>query len=327
MSIDTAREVLRIEGNAVLNLAERVGDEFREAEDIIFSAKGRVIFTGIGKSGIIGRKMASTFSSIGVPSFFLHPSEGAHGDLGMIMKGDIAVVISKSGSTEELISILNHLKRLEIPIISFTSNVKSNLAAISDVVLDVSVEREACPFGIIPTASTTAALALGDALAISLLKRKGITADDFAVLHPGGSIGRQLTFRVKDLMVSGNDLPVADIDSKMGAVIDIMSEKKMGIAVITESGKLAGVITDGDLRRLIQRVPNPLEVTARDALFKSARDNEERSFPVTIEQDSYIARAVNLMEQHVVTSIVVTCKDNKPVGLIRWIDLSRAGVV
>ena len=327
MSIEIAKKVLETEGRAVLKLIEKVGKEFEKAEDIIFSAKGRVIVTGIGKSGIVGRKIAATLSSIGVPSFFLHPSEGAHGDLGMIMKGDIAIVISKSGSTEELNSILNHLKRLEIPVISFTSSTNSSLAAFSDVVLDVSVDREACPFDIIPTASTTAALALGDALAISLLIRKGITAEDFAVLHPGGSIGRGLTYKVKDLMVSGEDMPVTDIDSKMNIVIDIMSGKKMGIAVLTEQGKLSGVITDGDLRRLIQRTGRPLELTAREALEKTARENQKRTPPLTIESEAYIVRAVNLMEKHVVTAIVVTDSGDEPVGLIRWIDLSRAGIV
>ena len=205
MSIDIAKEVLKTEAGAVLRLVDRIGPEFERAEDMIARTKGRVIVSGIGKSGIVGRKIASTLSSIGIPSYFIHPVEGAHGDIGTIMRDDTALVISKSGSTDELNSILNHLKRIGVPVIAMTANPESNLAQIADVVLDISVECEACPFNIVPTASTTATLALGDALAISLLHRKGLTAEDFAMLHPGGTIGSRLTYRVGDLMVSGDD--------------------------------------------------------------------------------------------------------------------------
>jgi arabinose-5-phosphate isomerase len=327
MSIDIAKDVLKTEAEAIYRLIGRIGPEFERAEDIIAGTKGRVIVSGIGKSGIIGRKIASTLSSIGIPAYFIHPVEGAHGDIGTIMRDDSAVIISKSGSTDELTSVLNHLKRLGVPIIAMTANHESTLASIADVVLDISVECEACPFNIVPTASTTATLALGDALAISLISRRGLTAEDFAALHPGGTIGNKLTYRVRDLMVSGEDLPLADIDSPMGEVIGVMSEKKLGIAVITERGKLAGVITDGDLRRLLQRVPRPLEVNARDALAYTGRDNTPRSGALTISRNSFAAAAVNLMEKHIVTALVVTDADNIPIGLIRWIDLSRAGVV
>ena len=272
MSKQTAQKVLKIEAEAILGLIDRVGPELEKTEDLIMNARGRIIVSGLGKSGIIARKIAATFSSIGIPSFFLHPVEGAHGDIGMIMRGDVAIVISKSGATDELTVILNHLKRLDIPIIAMTGNPTSNLAATSNVVLDVSVEREACPINSIPTASTTAALALGDALAVSLFERKGLSEEDFATLHPGGSIGRKLTYRVKDLMISGNMLPLVDIDASMNRVIEVMSEKKLGIAIVTEQDKLAGVITDGDLRRLLQRVERPLDIDARTALQKSTRD-------------------------------------------------------
>ena len=327
MSKKTAQKVLKIEAEAVKAMIDRIGPEFEKAENLIVGAEGRVIVSGLGKSGIIARKIASTFSSIGVPSFFLHPVEGAHGDIGMVMRGDVAIVISKSGSTDELTDILSHLKHLGIPIISMTGNPASNLAGISDVVLDVSVESEACPFNIVPTASTTAALALGDALAMSIFERKGLTAEDFAILHPGGSIGRKLTCRVKDLMVSGEDLPVVDIKAPMGVVINIMSEKKLGIAVITENGELAGVITDGDLRRLLQRVERPLEVDAGEAMSLTARENTPRTMPITIDLNAYAARAVNLMEKHIITSLLVTNDKGEPIGLIRWIDLSLAGVI
>ena len=327
MSIETARRVLAIEAEAVGALIDKVGPSFEEAERLIAEASGRVIVSGLGKSGIIGRKIAATFSSIGIPAFFLHPVEGAHGDIGMVMRGDVAIVISKSGATDELTDILNHLKHLAIPIVAMTCNGKSNLARFADVVIDISVPKEACPYNIVPTASTTAALAMGDALAMSLLERKGLSANDFALLHPGGSIGKKLTYLVKDLMVNGGDLPVVDIDSSMKDVIAAMTTKNMGIAILTEKNALAGVITDGDLRRLLIRVDRPLELTARESLERTSRKEYTRTPPVTIEPEAYVIRAVNLMEKHVITSLVVTGSRGEPVGLIRWIDLSRAGVI
>jgi len=327
VGLGTAKQVLKIESEAIASFINRIGPEFEEAEQIILEARGRVILTGIGKSGIVGRKIASTLSSIGIPAFFLHPVEGAHGDIGMIMRGDAAIVISKSGTTDELNIILNHLKRLEIPIIALTGNPSSNLSSVADVTIDVSVEREACPFNIVPTASTTATLAIGDALAISLFKKKGLTEDDFAALHPGGTIGRRLVYRVRDLMISGSALPIVDIETNMRDVIDVMSDKKLGIAVITENNSLAGTISDGDLRRLLQRLERPLEVNAREALARSSRDNSPRTAPLTIYPDAYVARAVNIMEKHIVTTLIVTDSGDSPIGLIRWIDLSRAGVV
>ncbi len=327
MSIQTAIKVLKIEADAILGLIGRIGPELEKAEDLIVEAKGRIIVSGLGKSGIIGRKIAATFSSIGIPAFFLHPVEGAHGDIGMVMRGDVALVISKSGATDELTIILNHLKRIEVPIIAMTGNPSSNLAAIADVALDVSIDREACPINSIPTASTTAALALGDALAVSLFERKGLTEEDYAALHPGGSIGRKLSYRVRDLMVSGNDLPLVDIEAPMNRVIDVISEKKLGIAVILKHGKLAGVISDGDLRRLLQRIERPLDINAGEALECSSRDNTPRSKPLTVKPEAYAARAVNIMEKHIVTTLIVAHEDDIPLGIIRWIDLALAAVV
>jgi len=327
MGLETAKYVLRVESEAIAALIDRIGPEFEEAERIILGAAGRVIVTGLGKSGIVGRKIAATMSSIGIPAYYLHPVEGAHGDIGMIMRGDTALVISKSGATDELSHIINHLKRLEVPIIAMTGNPNSSLSSVADVTLDVAVEQEACPFDIVPTASTTATLALGDALAISLFKKKQLTEEDFAAFHPGGSIGRRLVYRVRDLMISGNDLPLVDIGAGMREVVDVMSDKKLGVAVVTEKGILAGVITDGDLRRLLQRLDRPLDIDARAALAHSSRDEKPREAPLTIEPDAYVARAVNVMEKHIVTTLVVTDPDNRPLGLIRWIDLSLAGVV
>lgn len=327
MGLETAKQVLRIESDAIAALIGRIGPEFEAAERIVLGATGRVIVTGLGKSGIVARKIASTLSSIGIPAFFLHPVEGAHGDIGMIMRGDAAIVISKSGATDELGIILSHLKRLDVPIIAMTGNPSSALANAADVTLDFSVEREACPYNIVPTASTTAALALGDALAISLFKKKGLTEDDFAALHPGGSIGRKLVYRVHDLMVSGKDLPLVDIDASMSEVVDVMTDKRLGVAIVTDNGRLAGVITDGDLRRLLQRVERPLDIDAREALNRTGRDDGPRTPPLTIGPDDYVARAASVMERHIVTTLVVTGEDEHPIGLLRWIDLSLAGAV
>jgi arabinose-5-phosphate isomerase len=327
VSRETAIRVLRAEAEAVLGIIEHIGTEFDRAEELIAAAKGRIIVSGMGKSGIVARKIASTFASIGIPAFFLHPVEGAHGDIGTIMRGDVAIIVSKSGATEELTILLNHLKRMGIPIIAMTGNTASNLAGTADIVLDVSVVSEACPINAIPTASTTAALALGDALAVSLFERKGLTEEDFAALHPGGSIGRKLSYRVRDLMTTGSDLPLVDIEAPMSEVLEVMSDKKLGIAVVTEQKKLAGVITDGDLRRLLQRVERPLEINARDALARSGRDETPRGKPLTIDPDAYAARAVSIMEKYIVTSLIIVNKDDVPIGLIRWIDLSLAGIV
>ncbi len=327
VGIDTAREVLKIEAAAISALIDRIGPEFEEAEKIILAAKGRIIVTGLGKSGIIARKISATLSSIGIASFFLHPVEGAHGDIGMIMRDDAAIVISKSGATDELTVILNHLKRLEVPVIAMTANSASSLASIADVTLDISVEREACPYDIVPTSSTTATLALGDALAISLFKKKGLSEEDFAALHPGGSIGRKLVYRVSDLMRSGDELPLVEAGAAMREVVEVMSTKKLGVAIVTDNSKLYGVITDGDLRRLLQRLERPLDCNAREALEASSRENAPRQAPLTIAPDIFVARAASIMEKHIVTTLVVTDPDGSPLGLIRWIDLSLAGVV
>ena len=327
LSRETAKRVLKIEADAIEELIGRIGSEFDRAEDLVASATGRVIVSGLGKSGIVARKIAATLSSVGVPAFYLHPVEGAHGDLGMVMRGDVAIVISKSGATDELSDIMSHLKHLGIPVIAMTGNLSSPLANVADVVLDISVACEACLINTIPTASTTVTLALGDALAISLFEAKGLTAEDYAVLHPGGSIGKKLTYRVEDLMVSGDDLPLTDIGSPMSRVIEVMSEKKLGFAIVTEKGEIAGVITDGDLRRLLQRVERPLDIDARSALEKSTREGQVRKMPITITRSAYAARAANLMETNIITTLVVTREDGSPEGIVRWIDLSLAGVV
>jgi arabinose-5-phosphate isomerase len=294
---------------------------------LLFECRGRVILTGMGKSGLICRKIAATLSSTGTAAFFLHPAEAIHGDLGVIQADDVVVALSYSGETEEIVRVLETIRRLGARLLAITGAPRSTLGQAADVAIDCSVAEEACPMNLVPTASTTAALALGDALAMALLVRKGFREEDFASLHPGGTIGNKLAYRVGDLMISGEELPLADIEAPMGQVIEVMSARRQGIAVITDHGRLAGVITDGDLRRLLQRVERPLEVNARQALNYTSRDNAPRSGALTVDRNAYAAAAVNLMEKHIVTALVVVDPEERPIGLIRWIDLSVAGVV
>ncbi|HEY6466486.1 MAG TPA: KpsF/GutQ family sugar-phosphate isomerase, partial [Candidatus Acidoferrales bacterium] len=253
MSLDTAKRVLRIEAEAIEGLIERIDERFDQVVELLFGCKGRVAVTGLGKSGLIGRKIAATFCSTGTPAYFLHASEALHGDLGVLTAGDVLLAISSSGETEELIELLEAVKRLRIKLVTLTGNPRSTLALASDAVLDIAVKEEACSLNLAPTASTAAALAMGDALAIALLERRGFKEEDFAALHPGGRLGTKLR-RVAALMHSGEDLPHVGPVTKMPDVIYEMSRKGLGLTAVTESdGKLLGIITDGDLRRMMQR--------------------------------------------------------------------------
>ncbi|HXY62205.1 MAG TPA: KpsF/GutQ family sugar-phosphate isomerase, partial [Nitrospirota bacterium] len=250
MSIEQAKKVLRIEAEAVAALADRIDDSFDKAVQMILNCEGRVVVTGMGKSGLIGKKIAATLASTGTPALFLHPAEGIHGDLGMVTRGDTVIALSNSGETDELSRMLPSLKRLGIGIIALTGNVDSTLAKNSDVVINVGVKEEACPLGLAPTASTTAALAMGDALAVALLDKRGFKEEDFACFHPGGALGKKLLLRVQDLMHTGDDVPVVTETTLIKDAIFVISSKKMGVtAVVNTSGKLVGVISDGDLRR------------------------------------------------------------------------------
>ncbi|MDH4028985.1 MAG: KpsF/GutQ family sugar-phosphate isomerase, partial [Nitrospirota bacterium] len=252
--IEQARKILKIEADAVSDLIDRIDQSFVNAIELMFTCSSKVVVTGMGKSGIIGKKIAATMASTGTPAFFLNPAEGGHGDIGVVSKGDVVLAISNSGETDELITILPTLKRMDIKIIAMTGNPKSMLARSSDVTLDISVKEEACPMGLAPTASTTAALAMGDALAITLLNKKGFTADDFAMFHPGGSLGRRLVLTVEDLMHTGSAIPSVKIGTLMKNAIIEISSKRFGITTVVDDGsRMEGVITDGDLRRGLEK--------------------------------------------------------------------------
>lgn len=313
VSLETAKRVLRIEAEAIGGLLDRLDANFERAVDLLFQCKGRVVVTGLGKSGLIGRKIAATFASTGTPSLFLHPAEALHGDLGMFVRDDALVALSYGGETEEILQLLETVKRLGIRLVSLTGNPRSTLAAASDVVLDISVKEEACSLNLAPTASTTAMLAMGDALAIAMLERRGFGPDDFAALHPGGRLGKKLQ-RVASLMHSGDAVPRVDVAARMPDVIYEMSKKGLGMTTVVEAGgKLTGIITDGDLRRLMQqRRGETLELTAGEAMSKN---------PVTIEADALAGAALNLMEQRKITSIVVVDGERRVAGVVHLHDL------
>ncbi|MGA2300520.1 MAG: KpsF/GutQ family sugar-phosphate isomerase [Candidatus Acidiferrum sp.] len=314
MSLETARRVLRIEAQAIKDVLARLDVSFDRAVEVLFACKGRVVVTGMGKSGLIGRKISGTLSSTGTPSFFLHPAEALHGDLGMLARGDALLAISYGGETQEILNLLETLKRLEIAIVTLTGNLQSTLAEASDVALDVSVKEEACSLNLAPTASTTVAMAIGDALAVSLLEKHGFRPDDFAALHPAGRLGNKL-LRVEHLMHSGDALPRVAQDTAMPAVFHEMSAKKLGMTTVTTSeGKLAGILTDGDLRRLMEKHGGAtLAMTAGDCMVRT---------PQTIGPKILASEALNLMEKKKITSVVVVDPaSQKVVGVVHLHDL------
>jgi len=313
VSLETARRVLRIEAEALQELEARLDSGFERAVEVLLACKGRVVVTGMGKSGLIGRKIAATFSSTGTPSVFLHPAEALHGDLGMLQPGDAVLAVSYGGETEEIVALLATMKRLGLPLVTLTGNTHSTLAQASDVALDTSVREEACSLNLAPTASTTAAMALGDALAIALLERRGFNHDDFAALHPGGRLGKKL-LRVRELMHAGEKLPSVMPSVKMPDVIYEMSRKGLGMTtVVNASGRLAGIITDGDLRRLMQqRSGAVLELSAEECMTAN---------PVTIAADEFASAALRLMEQRKITSVVVLDGARRVAGVVHLHDL------
>jgi arabinose-5-phosphate isomerase len=313
-----ARKVLQTEAAAVLALVERLDDRFAEAVSLIVRCKGRVIVTGMGKSGIICRKLAATLASTGTPAFFLHPAEAVHGDLGVIQSDDVVIAMSYSGETEELTRVLETLKRIGAVLIAMTGATKSTLAQAANVALDCSVSEEACPMNLVPTASTTAALAMGDALAMTVLVAKGFKPEDFANLHPGGKLGKRL-MRVEQLMHSGDALPVVQLHTAMKDVIYEMSRKGLGMtSVVEKDGRLAGIITDGDLRRKMAVTPNISGLTARDVMTTS---------PVAIPHTTMAVEALAMMEQRKITSIVVIDADRRVEGVVHLHDLWRTEMV
>lgn len=319
----TAREiaarVLRLEAEGILTLLERLDDRFDRAVDLLHACTGRVIVTGMGKSGLIGRKIAATLASTGTPAYFLHPAEGVHGDLGMVARGDAVLALSNSGETEEVLAILPPLKRLGVPIVLLTGKPRSTLARQCEVVLDTGVAEEACPMNLAPTTSTTVALAAGDALAMALLERRGLRAEDYAALHPGGALGWRALFRVADLMHTGKDIPVVDEGAPLREALLEMTRRRLGMTTVVGSdGRLLGVITDGDLRRLQLRDTPLAELRAGEAATRSPR---------TIGADELAAKALEVMEAFQITSLVIVDAEGRPGGVIHMHDILRAKIV
>jgi len=313
--IQTGKKVLEIEAEAVNALASHLDKNFADAVNLIYKAKSRVIVTGIGKSGLIGRKIAATLASCGTPALFIHPAEAGHGDLGMIVNEDILVAISYSGDTTEIVDLLEFIKRIGIKLISITGNKRSKIAKYSDIVLEAKVEKEAEPSGLVPTASSTAALALGDAIAIALMKKKGFGEKDFAFVHPKGQISKRL-IKIRNLMHKGRQIPYVYKDTPMGQVLKEMSEKNLGMTcVIDKDGKLIGVITDGDLRRMAQKYRNNLmQQKARNCMTPD---------PITINKNDLATKALNIMEENKITSLVIKNEDEEIEGIIHLHDLWR----
>lgn len=319
--LDQAKDVFRKEANAILSLIDRVNEDFIRAVTLLQSCTGKVIVTGIGKSGIISQKIASTLSCSGTPALFLHPAEGIHGDIGMVSKNDVVIAVSNSGETDELLKILPVIKRLGIKLIVVTGNPESLLSKSGDAVLDLGVQEEACPLGLIPTTSTAAAMAMGDALALALLESRGFKEEDFAALHPGGALGRKLLLRVEDVMHVREALPLVSEHDPMQVALIEMSSKRLGVTgVVTEQGELAGIITDGDLRRGLEREKNLLSLTVRDVMTRNPR---------TIEKEALAAQALQVMEQYSITSLFIVAASGlkKPEGIIHLHDLLKAGMV
>ncbi|HLG94625.1 MAG TPA: KpsF/GutQ family sugar-phosphate isomerase [candidate division Zixibacteria bacterium] len=313
-----ARRVIELEARAVAQLANRLDGQFERAVELLLKCKGRVIVTGLGKSGIVGRKIAATLSSTGTPAFFLHAAEGIHGDLGLVKKGDLVIAISKSGSTEEVFLLFPIFRRLGVPVISITGNPRSPMAEKSDVVLDVSVEEEACPNNLAPTSSSTAALVMGDALALAVLEERNFSPEDFALLHPGGSLGRKLWLKVEDLMHTGVDIPKVTPTTPVKEAILEMTSKRLGATtVVNEKDELVGIFTDGDLRRLVEKKKEFMELFASDVMSAS---------PKTTRPEALAAAALNQMEEHKITVLAVT-SGRRLVGVLHLHDLLQAGVI
>ena len=318
--IEIGREVLRKEAKAILQVVEGLDNAFERAVDVVFKCSGRVVLMGIGKSGLVCKKIASTLSSVGTPAMFLHPADSLHGDLGMLQKGDALIIVSNSGETEEIISILPWIKRMDISVVVITGNTESSIAQYGDVVLNVNVD-EACPFNIVPTSSTTATLAMGDAIAVALMKVRGFKIEDFALLHPGGALGRRLLLKVEDLMHIGDAIPKVYQNTLMKhAILEITSKRLGVVGIYNEKEELTGIITDGDLRRAIEKYENILEKKAFDVMTGKPR---------TIMKDSLAVYALKKMEEFSITSLFVLEKEGEisPVGIIHIHDLLKAKIV
>lgn len=320
--LEQARHVLRMEAEAVLEQVKRIDEHFKAAVEMIMACPGRTVITGMGKSGIIGRKMAATLASTGTPSFYLHPAEGIHGDLGMVTEGDVVIALSNSGETGEVLHILPSLRRIGAKLIAMVGNPNSTLAKNSDIVLNVGVTREACPLGLAPTSSTTAALAYGDALALALLSKRKFTASQFAVFHPGGSLGRKLLLTVEDIMHSGTENPLVKADISVQDALFVITDKGLGaVSVVDDDNKMLGVLTDGDIRRGLSKGVDFLKRPVTELMTAS---------PKTITKEKLAAQALHIMESNrpkPITVLPVVDAENHVIGLLHMTDLVRQGVV
>ena len=317
-AVEKGKEVVRIEAEAVRALEGKLDQAFAEAVELIAKTEGRVVITGMGKSGLIARKIVATMNSTGTPAIFLHPSDAVHGDLGMVRPEDAVICISKSGDTEEVVQLLPMFKRIGVPIISIIGNKNSKLGRESDYVLDAGVEQEACPYDLAPTASTTAALVIGDALAITLLNRNHFTEEKFAFYHPGGNLGKRLFLRVEELMVKGRDVPKVLSTASLKETILAMTSGRLGATcVVDPSGELTGIVTDGDLRRLLQKDHEFSKITAEDMMTKN---------PKVIKPNALAVAAIEAMENFNITQLIVTDDSHRPIGMLHLHDLVKAGL-
>lgn len=313
------RAVIETEAQALTNLVKRIDHNFANACQLLLACKGRIIVMGMGKSGHIARKIAATFASTGSPAFFVHPGEAKHGDFGMITHNDALLALSNSGETEEILSILPFIKRLDIPLIAITGKPASTLAQTANVNLDVSVEKEACPLGLAPTASTTASLVMGDALAISLLEKRGFTAEDFALSHPGGSLGRRLLLKIDQIMHVGDAIPCVNLNDFLKTALVEITQKKLGMTtVVNDKKQLSGIFTDGDVRRAFDSNADVHSTQVHEIMSKN---------PKVIRLGTLAAEALNIMETYKITSLVVTNEENHPIGVVHLHDILRAGVI
>lgn len=317
--INAGKRTITMETSAIQALESRIDDEFIRACELILNCKGRTIVTGMGKSGHIGNKIAATLASTGTPSFFVHPGEASHGDLGMITKQDVVIAISNSGSSAEVVTLLPLLKRMNVPLISMTGNPNSPLAEAANARLDISIECEACPLDLAPTSSTTVTLVMGDALAIALLEARGFTAEDFAFSHPGGALGRKLLLKVEDIMHGDGEVPKVQQSTPLSAALVEMTEKGFGMTTVVDANNhLCGVFTDGDLRRCVDQGKDISNATMADVMSPN---------PKTIHQDILAAEALNIMETSKITALVVENDEHQPTGVIHMHDILRAGVI
>lgn len=318
-SCDLARNVIQIEADAILNLLSRIDANFAKACDYLFHCEGRIAVTGVGKSGHICKKIAATLASTGSPAFFIHPNEAKHGDIGMITKKDVVLALSNSGESEELVAILPVIKRLNVPLITLTGRPQSTLAKAATIHLDVSVEKEACPLGLAPTSSTTAALVMGDALAMALLDKRGFTSDDFALSHPGGLLGRRLLLKVDSIMHKDEQVPIVAQDVSLKDALVEMTRKKLGMTtVVDDAGVMIGIFTDGDVRRAFDNNADIHQTKIQQVMSKR---------PKTINRNMLAAEALTLMETHKITALIIADEKNRPLGVLHIHDLLQAGVV